>query len=166
MIFSAGETSEVSLPLAARSIISRQISRRVRALQIHDCYLLLMKLRKGMTVIDQHALHERILYEVFRRGVHSKAWNRSDCSSRVPIFPWAFGDPACSSIAGKRLDQLGFEICESRHGTILLSASGNARKTNQEQCFVIWRNNWSLHHWKVLIAIFWMSTDMMVVRRL
>ncbi|MBL8849840.1 MAG: DNA mismatch repair endonuclease MutL, partial [Planctomycetaceae bacterium] len=40
----------------------------VRALQVHDCYLV-VETGEGLTVIDQHALHERILYEHFRRRV-------------------------------------------------------------------------------------------------
>jgi DNA mismatch repair protein MutL len=42
----------------------------VRALQIHDCYLV-VETDAGMTVIDQHALHERILYEQLRQRVLS-----------------------------------------------------------------------------------------------
>lgn len=40
----------------------------VRAMQVHDCYLV-VETTDGITVIDQHALHERIMYEQFRRRV-------------------------------------------------------------------------------------------------
>lgn len=40
----------------------------VRALQIHDCYLIAED-HQGLLVIDQHALHERILYEQIRTRV-------------------------------------------------------------------------------------------------
>jgi DNA mismatch repair protein MutL len=40
----------------------------VRAMQVHDCYLVI-ETAEGLTVIDQHALHERILYEHLRRRV-------------------------------------------------------------------------------------------------
>jgi DNA mismatch repair protein MutL len=39
-----------------------------RAIQIHDAYLV-VETPDGMLVIDQHALHERILYEQLRRRV-------------------------------------------------------------------------------------------------
>ena len=39
-----------------------------RAMQIHDCYLV-VETPEGMTVIDQHALHERIVYEHLRARV-------------------------------------------------------------------------------------------------
>jgi DNA mismatch repair protein MutL len=39
-----------------------------RAMQIHDCYLV-VETPEGMTVIDQHALHERIVYEHLRGRV-------------------------------------------------------------------------------------------------
>jgi DNA mismatch repair protein MutL len=43
-------------------------SAELRAMQVHDCYLVL-ETGDGLTVIDQHALHERILYEHLRRRV-------------------------------------------------------------------------------------------------
>lgn len=39
-----------------------------RAIQVHDCYLVLPA-EEGLLVIDQHALHERILYEYLRERV-------------------------------------------------------------------------------------------------
>lgn len=42
----------------------------VRAMQVHDCYLV-VETTDGITVIDQHALHERIMYEQLRRRVLS-----------------------------------------------------------------------------------------------
>ncbi len=42
--------------------------RPVRALQLHDSYLV-VETDEGMVVIDQHALHERILFEEFRARV-------------------------------------------------------------------------------------------------
>ena len=39
-----------------------------RAMQVHDCYLI-VETTDGVTVIDQHALHERIMYEHLRSRV-------------------------------------------------------------------------------------------------
>ncbi len=41
---------------------------QVRAMQVHDSYLVL-ETGDGLTLIDQHALHERILYEHLRKRV-------------------------------------------------------------------------------------------------
>jgi len=40
----------------------------LRAMQVHDCYLV-VESGAGLTVIDQHALHERIMYEHLRTRV-------------------------------------------------------------------------------------------------
>ena len=37
-------------------------------MQVLDCYLV-METEKGLVVVDQHALHERVLYEQFRKRV-------------------------------------------------------------------------------------------------
>ncbi|MGH7127733.1 MAG: DNA mismatch repair endonuclease MutL, partial [Planctomycetaceae bacterium] len=39
-----------------------------RVMQVHDCYII-TETEQGLTVIDQHALHERVLYEQLRRRV-------------------------------------------------------------------------------------------------
>lgn len=61
-------------PLAgdAPTVIARTTatSGDVRAMQVHDCYLV-VETTEGITVIDQHALHERIMYEQLRRRVLS-----------------------------------------------------------------------------------------------
>ncbi|MDX2038545.1 MAG: DNA mismatch repair endonuclease MutL [Isosphaeraceae bacterium] len=50
-------------PIAAASIA--ETDGPIKAIQIHDSYLV-VETSDGLVVIDQHALHERILYEEFR----------------------------------------------------------------------------------------------------
>ena len=40
----------------------------IRGIQVHDCYLLI-ETPDGVAVVDQHALHERVLYEHFKQRV-------------------------------------------------------------------------------------------------
>ncbi len=40
----------------------------VRGIQVHDCYLVI-ETSEGVAVVDQHALHERVLYEHFKQRV-------------------------------------------------------------------------------------------------
>ena len=40
----------------------------VRGIQVHDCYLVI-ETPEGVAVVDQHALHERVLYEHFKQRV-------------------------------------------------------------------------------------------------
>lgn len=42
----------------------------IRAMQVHDCYLVI-ETPDGIHIIDQHALHERIMYEQLRRRILS-----------------------------------------------------------------------------------------------
>jgi len=55
-------------PAAAVSPVSA--AAEVRAMQVHDCYLV-VETTEGITLIDQHALHERIMYEQLRRRILS-----------------------------------------------------------------------------------------------
>ena len=61
-------SAEVAVPAAGRPIAPAAIDFGARALQVHDSYLVL-ETSEGLAVIDQHALHERIMYEQLRTRV-------------------------------------------------------------------------------------------------
>jgi len=71
-----GEAAAISPPVDGAAESAAETFRRqvptlpdhVRAMQVHDSYLVL-ETGDGLTVIDQHALHERILYEHLRKRV-------------------------------------------------------------------------------------------------
>ena len=52
----------------------------LKAIQVHDSYLI-AETGDGMMVIDQHALHERILYEELRIRVAQGKSSRNGCWS-------------------------------------------------------------------------------------
>ncbi len=63
--------AEVSTPATSALPASASVpalGSSVRAMQVHDCYLI-VETSEGVTVIDQHALHERIVYEHLRARV-------------------------------------------------------------------------------------------------
>jgi DNA mismatch repair protein MutL len=91
----------------------------MRALQIHDCYLV-FETDDGMTVIDQHALHERVLYEQLRERVLS-----GDVESQRMLVPETFEvsdrEKALLLENQQVLGQLGFSLEEFGKGTLLLN---------------------------------------------
>ena len=64
-ISQTGSAEEIAPPESTPSVPVE-----IRAMQVHDCYLV-VETTDGITVIDQHALHERIMYEQLRRRVLS-----------------------------------------------------------------------------------------------
>ena len=89
-------------------------------MQVHDCYLV-TETEDGLTVIDQHALHERILYEQFRRrvlagGVESQ---RMLVPASIELSP---GQAEVLMEQTELLRELGFGIEEFGKGTVLLNA--------------------------------------------
>ncbi len=88
-------------------------------MQIHDCYLV-VETDQGMTVIDQHALHERILYEHFRTRVLNG--NIESQKLLLPI-PLELSAREVTALLGQRdlLDQLGFSIDDFGQGTVLVT---------------------------------------------
>ncbi len=91
-----------------------------RAIQIHDSYLV-VETPTGMLVIDQHALHERILFEQLRRRIRDGQLEVQRLLIPEPVdLP---GDQAaCVLEAGEELRGLGLEVEDFGGGTVLLSS--------------------------------------------
>jgi DNA mismatch repair protein MutL len=89
-------------------------------MQIHDCYLV-VETEEGMTVVDQHALHERILYEHFRRRVLAGAVERQRLLVPETLEVGA-KDRALLLDHLDVLAELGFEIEEFGGQTLVLRA--------------------------------------------
>ncbi|MGE3313549.1 MAG: DNA mismatch repair endonuclease MutL [Planctomycetaceae bacterium] len=90
-----------------------------RVLQVHDCYLV-VETDEGLTVIDQHALHERVLYEQLRNRVLA-----GPVESQRMLVPETVELPAAEAalLVEHRdvLAELGFGIGEFGGGTLLLT---------------------------------------------
>lgn len=91
-----------------------------RAMQVHDCYLV-VETDEGLTVIDQHALHERILYEQFRRRVLEGAVESQKLLVPEPV---ELSAKEAAALVEHRplLTQLGLGIEEFGGGTVLVTA--------------------------------------------
>lgn len=93
---------------------------RPLALQVHNTYLI-SETEEGMVVIDQHALHERIIYEQLREKVLGKKLESQKLLVPEPVtLP-----PADAGIVlehAELLQQLGIEIEPFGGDTVLVSA--------------------------------------------
>ena len=89
-----------------------------RAFQIHDCYLVVAS-EAGLEVIDQHALHERILYEHLRKRILAGGVERQRL-----LIPETIECSATECVALLEsldlLQEIGFELQEFGGTTILL----------------------------------------------
>jgi DNA mismatch repair protein MutL len=91
-----------------------------KALQIHDSYLVL-ETPEGMLVIDQHALHERILFEQFKRRLREGPIERQRLLVPEPVDLPA--EQAARVLAAKaELAELGLEVEEFGGGTVLIQS--------------------------------------------
>ncbi len=90
-----------------------------RAMQVHDCYLV-VESDEGLTVIDQHALHERIMYEHLRERVLA-----GTVESQRLLLPEAIDLSAPEAAVllehSAILAQIGLELSDFGGHTILLS---------------------------------------------
>ena len=89
-----------------------------RAIQIHDCYIVVAS-EAGLEVIDQHALHERILYEHLRHRILAGGVERQRL-----LIPDTIECTATECVALleslELLKEIGFELQEFGGTTILL----------------------------------------------
>jgi DNA mismatch repair protein MutL len=96
----------------------QEMSVRIPAMQVDNCYLVIPG-ETGLTVIDQHALHERILYEQFKRRVLAKS-----VESQRMLVPETIELPVreCELLLQNQtvLEELGFGISEFGTQTILV----------------------------------------------
>lgn len=90
------------------------------ALQVHDAYLVL-ETKDGMLVIDQHALHERILYEQLRRRVRDGRLEVQRLLIPEPIDLPAEQAALVLEVAGE-LAELGLDVSDFGGNTVLLSS--------------------------------------------
>ncbi|MCA9059950.1 MAG: DNA mismatch repair protein MutL, partial [Planctomycetaceae bacterium] len=91
-----------------------------RAFQVHDCYLIVAG-DEGVEIIDQHALHERILYEHLRSRVLAGGVERQRLLMPDPIECTA-PEAAVLMEHQELLREIGFEVEEFGGTTILLTA--------------------------------------------
>lgn len=115
--------AEPSAPAAAGFTAAVQQPRPAvltRAIQIHDSYLV-VETRDGMLVIDQHALHERILYEQLRSRLRE---------GRLEVQGLAIPEPVTLTMdqagavleARTQLAELGLHVEDFGGGTVAVSS--------------------------------------------
>jgi DNA mismatch repair protein MutL len=90
------------------------------AMQILDSYLI-AETDEGMVVIDQHALHERILYEQIRQKVTRGAMERQNLLVPEPV-DLAPAEAAAILEAAELLTELGISVTSLGGSTVLLSS--------------------------------------------
>lgn len=89
-----------------------------KAIQVLDCYLV-TETEEGLTIIDQHALHERILYEQFRERVLGSSVESQKLLVPLPI---ELSNREIEVLLDNQdiLTQLGFGIADFGKNTVLL----------------------------------------------
>jgi DNA mismatch repair protein MutL len=91
-----------------------------RYVQVLQTYLVLAS-EQGMVILDQHALHERVLYRHLRREWQDKAIRRQQLLTpvRVELSPQ---DLACLTEAEELLMQVGLQVAAFGPQEVLVSA--------------------------------------------
>ncbi|WP_020471891.1 DNA mismatch repair endonuclease MutL [Zavarzinella formosa] len=91
-----------------------------RAIQIHDAYLI-VETAQGMLVIDQHALHERILFEQLRRRILDGKLDVQRLLIPEPI-DLTMEQATVVLDAKTQLAELGLEVEDFGGGTVAVSS--------------------------------------------
>jgi DNA mismatch repair protein MutL len=94
-------------------------SRPVRAIQMHDLYLI-VEVPEGVVIIDQHALHERILFEQLKARL---AAGRLEVQKLLIPEPVTLPPAQAALVLAQQeaLSDLGLEVSEFGAGTVLLA---------------------------------------------
>ncbi len=120
------EADGVDLPMRPEPAFEQSVR---KAIQVHDSYLI-AETGDGMVVIDQHALHERILYEELRNRVV-----RGTIEAQRLLVPEPVDLPGAEAALvieqSELLAQLGLEVESFGGDTVLLrSAPAMLRQVN------------------------------------
>jgi DNA mismatch repair protein MutL len=94
-------------------------SRPVRAIQMHDLYLV-VEVADGIMVIDQHAVHERILFEQLKSRLST---GRLDVQKLLIPEPVTLPPAQAALLLAQvsTLAELGLEVSDFGAGTVLLA---------------------------------------------
>ena len=105
---------------AVASVVARAVHSGVPAMQVHNRYLIAESV-DGLVVIDQHALHERILYEQLRERVLAGALEtqRLLVPEAVDLTP---AEAAAAIDHAELLGKLGVEVSPFGGDTILVTS--------------------------------------------
>jgi DNA mismatch repair protein MutL len=96
------------------------LSNNIRAIQLYDAYLVL-ETQEGMLVIDQHALHERVLFEEFKRRIASGTLEIQKLLMPLPVDLTA--EQAARTLEQRdALAELGLGVEDFGGGTVLLTS--------------------------------------------
>ena len=99
---------------------AQRVSITPRALQVHNTYLI-SESEEGMVVIDQHALHERIIYEQLREKVLAGRLESQKLLVPEPV-PLPPAEAAIVLDHSDLLDQLGLVVEPFGGDTVLVSS--------------------------------------------
>ncbi|MCI0379774.1 MAG: DNA mismatch repair endonuclease MutL [Gemmataceae bacterium] len=92
----------------------------LNAIQLHNAYLVL-ETPEGMLVIDQHALHERILFEQLKERLRAGTLEKQKLLIPEPVELTA--EQAAKTLEHRaELSELGLEVDDFGGGTLLLAA--------------------------------------------
>ena len=101
------------------SPLRRMDTNRTPAIQMHNLYIII-EVAEGVLIVDQHALHERILFERLRERFHAGKLE----VQRLLVPETVQMSPAQAAIVLEHVEelaQLGLEISDFGSGTLLLN---------------------------------------------
>ena len=117
---SESSINEIGFPTSPHTPLPTPHVQSDGAIQLHDSYLVL-ETPDGMLVIDQHALHERILFEQLRRRIRD---GKLEVQRLLVPEPVELPPVQAAAVveAKEELAELGLDVSDFGGNTVLLSA--------------------------------------------